>query len=198
MALAAVVISLLIAVFVANSNDTDPPDGGNGGNGASGAPGVIPTTAGAGGNPGCEEPSGDDWHPIELGDDPTGKVTGPIGSITWRVRQARWRADESNTWLVSLETQVENNTTKQQSLGSWNYRGLIVGQYEFRIDEGGCYSDSGEGFVGADLKEDERAGFKVSCEPVGAIKLVMAFGDVQPEEEATIDVSSDTEPGACG
>jgi hypothetical protein len=194
-ALAAVVISLLIAVFVANSNSTDPPSGANGGNGANGASGVIKKSE-SGYEP-CPAPSSDGWQSIEPGDNPTGTVKVTNGSFTTTVKQAHWRAlEEPNTWLVNLDTAMQNNTPNDLQHGSWTYAYLIVAGREFGLD-GGCYS-ADPPFVRAGLTGDARAGFVVSCKPVGAIQLVMHDDPKrQVGEDATIAVSRDTEPGPC-
>jgi TIR domain len=184
-ALAAVVISLLIAVFVANSNNTDPNEA---------TAGIYTSTEG--GYPACEEPSGDGWQAIELGDNPTGTVELTNGSFTRTVTQAHWRALEGpSTWLVSLDTETTNNTPTDFGNGSYTYAHLIVDGHAFVLDDG-CYSTD-TAFVESDLTGGARAGFKVSCKPVGAIQLVIQDPDRQAGEDATIYVTSDTERGPC-
>jgi hypothetical protein len=146
----------------------------------------------------CPAPNGDDWHPIELGGHPTGEVKTTGGRITFTVTHARWRELGSGTWQVSLDTEMENNTTKNLPHGSWNYDYLVLGKRQFELDAGGCFS-ADPAFVNPGLQGDARAGLVVTCRPVGAMVLVTQSGQEyeQVGENTSIAVTRAVEPGDC-
>jgi Effector-associated domain 1/TIR domain len=146
----------------------------------------------------CPAPNGNSWHPIELGDHPTGMVATTGGTLTFKVTHATWRELESGRWQVSLDAEMENSTTKDLQHGSWHYDYLVLGKRQFTLDAGGCFSAEGP-FVKPSLKGDARAGFVVTCRPVGAMVLVMKSGQEfeQIGENARIAVTRTVEPGDC-
>jgi TIR domain len=134
----------------------------------------------------CAPPAGAGWRPIALSKDPTGedKVSG--GSLLFRVKEARWRA-EGERWLVLLATSMENATSEDQYHGDWRYNSLVVGQREFKAT---CYSPT-PNLVTARTVGDALIGFEVRCKPVGYIQLILE------NDSARISVSAAPEPGQC-
>jgi hypothetical protein len=144
----------------------------------------------------CPAPNGDGWRSIELGEHLTGRVKVRDGSLAFTVKHGRWRVLESGKWQVSLDTEMENDTRQDLEHGSWNYNYLVLGQRQFELDAGGCFS-ADPAFVKPGLKGDARAGFVVACGPVGAIVLVMQDGQEQMGDDANITATRATESGDC-
>jgi hypothetical protein len=146
----------------------------------------------------CPAPNGDDWHPIELSDRLTGEIKTTSGQLTFTVKHVRWRELGPGAWQVSLDTEMENGTTKDLEHGSWNYAYLVLGKRQFDLDADGCFS-ADPMLVKPGLQSDARAGFRVTCKPVGAMVLVMQSGQQSEQvgEDTEITVTRAVEPGDC-
>ena len=89
---------------------------------------------------------------------------------------------------VLVTTTVENATTEDRYHGDWRYASLIVGQREFKAS---CFSPT-PNIVDPKAVGDAVIGFRVTCQPVGHIQLVIE------DDKARIDVTSaDLQPGPC-
>jgi hypothetical protein len=135
----------------------------------------------------CAPLAGQGWRTIKLGNDPSGTVKTPGGSVIYGVKEARSRARAgTGMWQITLATTLENATPEGHYHGHWDYDSLVVGQRAF---EQACFSPNPErvdtGTVG-----DALIGFEVRCKPVGFIELVVDGG--------RINVTDNTlEPGKC-
>jgi len=146
----------------------------------------------------CPAPNGGDWRLIELGDRLTGEVKTTGDRLAFTVNHARWREIGPGAWQVDLDTEMENGTTKDLEHGSWNYAYLVLGKRQLDLDTDGCYSAEPM-LVKPGLQSDARAGFVVTCKPVGVMVLVVQSGQQSKQvgEDASITVTRAVEPGDC-
>ena len=146
------------------------------------------------GHPACAEPTGPDWHPIALGDDPTGRVEDQANSLSFEVNDANWRSLGAQAWQVVLDMAMTNGTTNDLQHGSWYYEHLEVARRPFELS---CISLADVTFVRPGLISDGRVGFTVRCEPVGAIRLVVGGADSVTDAADTIEVAGGPESEGC-
>ena len=74
--------------------------------------------------------------PFSIDGDPTGELNVGDGSLSLTVKEAYWRAIEPGKWLVSLDTEMLNDTRTDKGHGSWLYDYLVVGGRQFELDPG--------------------------------------------------------------
>ena len=86
------------------------------------------------------------------------------------MKEAYWCVLEPGKWMVSLDTEMLNNTRADLGHGSWLYDYLVVGGRQFELAPRGCFSAE-PAFVRPGLIGDAHVGFEVMCEPVGAVVL---------------------------
>jgi TIR domain len=137
----------------------------------------------------CGPASGDGWSTIALNANPVGTEKTDGGSLVFRVKAARWRAD-GGKWQVMLATSMKVNTPGPQYHADYRYSYLVVGQHAFTPV---CFSPQGSvaQLVNASTVGDARVGFEVRCKPVGYIRLVIENGK-------RISVTPDNlQPGPC-
>jgi hypothetical protein len=145
---------------------------------------------GEGGLATCAPPTGEDWTPIALGDNPTVEVAAETeddeGFNVFEVRDARWRQLDTNSWEVLLETGMSANVPPGSYHDYYVYDQLVVGRMAFDM---ACFAANGD-FVIADTVGTALVGYTTTCNPVGYMQLVLADGD-------RISFTEESEPGDC-
>ena len=146
---------------------------------------------GEGRPPQCEPPTGEEWTPIALNDDPTTEVAVDTEDAEafndFEVRDAQWRQVDARAWDVVLEMGMSSNVPPGFNHDYYQYDQLVVGRMVFDM---ACFTQ-GNDFVIVDTVGTALVGYTVTCEPVGLMELVV--------KEATerIEVTEATEPGDC-
>jgi hypothetical protein len=137
----------------------------------------------------CPSADGAGWHALTLGEDPAAQVDDAGDSLVFIVDDARWQGLESGTWLVTLDTEMENASAEDMAHGSWHYESLVVAQRQFEVT---CFS-ADPAFVEPTRVGDAVVGFEVRCEPAGLVELEVSIS----ESRETLAVTGDSEPGEC-
>jgi hypothetical protein len=143
--------------------------------------------------PPCSSPTGEDWTPITLRPDATVEIEiegeDEEGSLEFEVRDARWRPLDTESWEVILETGMLARIPDGRGHGEWLYDKLVVGRMAF---DKSCFSPNVEEVV-ANTMGTALVGYETTCEPVGAMELLIGVG----ERTDRIGFTQDQEPGEC-
>jgi hypothetical protein len=134
---------------------------------------------------GCPSPAGTDWTAIPLTAGATTSVALNGGSLNFGVKDARWREEGPQRWLVVLTATMENATAAGEYHDAGFYEQLVVGR---RTNKPWCFTTDND-LVNPDTVSDALVGFEVSCEPVGEAELLLRGGRMR--------ITEATEPGPC-
>ena len=105
------------------------------------------------------------------------------------VRDARWRQLDTNSWEVILETGMSANIPPGFYHDYYLYDQLVVGRMAF---DKTCFSSDPDEVV-ADTVGTALVGYETTCEPVGAMELLIGVG----ERTERFVFTRDLEAGEC-
>jgi hypothetical protein len=111
------------------------------------------------------------------------------GSLEFGVRAAQWRPLDMETWEVILETGMLPRIPAGRGHGEWLYDKLVVGRMAF---DKTCFSSDPDEVV-ADTVGTALVGYETTCEPVGAMELLIGVG----ERTERFGFTQDLEAGEC-
>ena len=139
---------------------------------------------------GCPGTNSAEWRVIDVA---PGQSVDPAytggGTLTFSVRAAHWRLEEPGTWLVVLDTQMQNNTKGNHAHGYYYYDSLRVAQHPFDLY---CFDPSAREAEPTEVV-DARAGFHVTCRPAGLMQVVLKTG----EDTGVLAFTTATSPTDC-
>ncbi len=152
----------------------DPTGNGSG----SGAPTRCPAT-------------GPEWQQIALATRPTADLSyGSVGSLTFTVNSASWRLERAGQWQLVLSVQMLNSTTSSRAHAYYYYRSVRVARRPFEVY---CFTPPATDAAPREVI-DAHVGFNVTCQPVGAMAVVVQNSPVDVED---LGFTKATAPADC-